>query len=94
MTIRYDPAFLKKLKKTDVKIRKRFKKRIAIFIINPFDQQLHNHSLQREYKGYRSIDITNDWRAIYVEKREGDEIIAYFIAIGTHKDLYEKQNKN
>lgn len=88
MTIRYDPALLKKLKKADVRIRKRFKERIALFIENPFNPQLHNHALQREYQGYRSIDITSDWRAIYTEKREGDEVIAYFIAIGSHKELY------
>lgn len=88
MTIRYDPAFLKKIKKADVRIRKSFKERIAIFIIDPFAPQLRNHPLQREYQGYRSIDITNDWRAVYTEKREDDEVVAYFIAIGTHKELY------
>lgn len=88
MMIRYDPAFLKKLKKAEVRIRKSFKERITLFIVNPFNSHLHNHALQKEYRGYRSIDITSDWRAIYTEKREGDEVIAYFIAIGTHKELY------
>lgn len=88
MTVRYDPTFLKKLKKTDVRIRKSFKERIAIFSSDPFSAQLNNHPLQREWQGYRSINITNDERAIYTEKIEGEEVIAYFVAIGTHKQLY------
>lgn len=88
MTVRYASAFLKKLKKTDVRIRKSFRERIAIFSSDPFNPQLNNHLLQREWQGYRSIDVTNDYRAIYTEKVEGKEIIAYFVAIGTHKQLY------
>jgi hypothetical protein len=37
----------------------------------------------------RSIDITNDYRAIYEEVREGDNTIAYFFLLGTHKELYD-----
>jgi len=49
---------------------------------------LNNHSLTREYANFRSIDITNDYRTLYTEKGEGDEIVAYFEEIGTHKELY------
>lgn len=80
--------FLKKLKKINIRIRKSFKERIAIFSYDPFNAQLNNHALQREWQGYRSIDITNDWRAIYTEKTEGEEIIAYFVTVGIHKELY------
>jgi len=88
MTVRYDPQFLKKLKKLDVRIRKSFKERILLFARDPQNSQLNNHSLRREYTNFRSIDITNDWRALYTEKNEEDEIIAYFEEIGTHKELY------
>lgn len=90
MTLRHDRDFLKKLKKLDVRIRKSFKQKIAIFLIDPFNPQLNNHPLKREYQGYRSIDITNDYRAIYQEKVEHDEQIAYFIALGTHEELYRE----
>lgn len=88
MTIKYSPAFLKKLKKVDVRIKKSVKKKILLFSKNPHDPQLNNHSLKREYKGYKSINITADWRALYKEKREGKDIIAYFSLLGTHKELY------
>ncbi len=88
MNVQYDPDFIKHLKSLDVRIRKSFKKQISLFAIDPFNPQLRNHSLQREYSGYNSIDIINDWRALYKEKREGEELIYYFVAIGTHEQLY------
>ena len=57
MIRKYDPEFIQALKKADVRIRKSFKQRIAIFAQDPQNSQLNNHLLQKEYKGYRSIDI-------------------------------------
>ena len=88
MIIRYSPLFLKTLKKLDVKVRKSFKEQILLFTKNPNNPQLNNHPLKKEWRGYRSIDITANWRAIYEEKYEGGEETAYFVLIGTHKQLY------
>lgn len=88
MERRYDPAFVKALKKVDVRIRKSFKQKIAIFAKDPFNPQLNNHPLKREYQGYRSIDITADWRALYKEIQVGEEIAAYFVLLGIHEHLY------
>lgn len=88
MIIRYSPAFLKSLKKADVRIRKRVKKRITIFSKNPNDLELNNHPLKDPYQGYRSIDVTADWRAIYKVIHKEDSI-AYFIILGTHSQLYK-----
>lgn len=89
MKVRFDPDFVEMLKQVNVRIRKEFIKRIKIFGIDPDNPQLNNHPLREEWKGYRSIDITSDWRAIYSEKIEGEEIIAYFEALGTHEQLYK-----
>jgi len=59
------------------------------FTDNPHNSRLNNHSLKGKWKGYRSINVTSDWRAIYTEKREGKDTIAYFVAIGTHEQLYK-----
>ncbi len=84
--------FIKLYKKANVRIRKSTDERLKIFGKNPFEKGLNNHSLRDEWEGYRSIDITNDYRAIYKEVKEGEEINAYFVALGTHKELYrEKQ---
>jgi mRNA-degrading endonuclease YafQ of YafQ-DinJ toxin-antitoxin module len=36
------------------------------------------------YAGFRSIDVAEDWRALY--RREPERII--FVEIGTHEQLY------
>lgn len=86
---RYDPAFIKALKKADVRIRKSFKERIDIFAKNPLDPQLNNHLLRKPYEGLRSIDITADYRAVYQETEVGKEKLAYFVILGTHQELYQ-----
>lgn len=88
MKIQYDPDFIKQLKKLNIRIRKSFIKQIYIFQKSPNDPILRNHELRGEWKGYRSINVTADWRALYEELNEEGETIAYFSYIGTHKDLY------
>lgn len=91
MKAQYDPEFIKILKKQNVRIRKNFRKAIEIFSKSPFDLRLNNHKLQREHKGYRSINITADCRALYREMKEGKDTIAYFVTLGTHKELYKSK---
>ena len=90
MIVKYSPSFLAIVKRANVRIRKSFKKRIDIFSKDPYNPQLNNHALKDKYQGYRSIDVTSNWRAIYEEIIIEEETIAYFIAMGTHKDLYER----
>ena len=87
---RIPPCPFKRLKKLDVKIKKSFKERIKIFEKDPHNPQLNNHALKREYEGYRSIDITADWRAIFEVVQDGEESFAYFIALDTHEHLYTR----
>ncbi len=56
---------------------------------NPNELGLRNHSLHGEWEGFQSIDITADHRAIYKEIHAGEDVSAYFIALGTHKELYK-----
>ncbi len=93
MRVKYSPAFILVAKKVDVRIRKSLRESLTTFIRNPNDLELDNHDLTDEWLGYKSIDVTADWRAIYKEIREGDQVIAYFIALGTHQQLYGKGRK-
>jgi len=88
MEIRFDPQFRKQYKKADVRIKNQVRDRLRIFKKNPEDLELNNHLLKREWEGFRSIDITSDYRAIYSEKKVGKNEIAYFVALGTHDNLY------
>ncbi|MBU3935412.1 type II toxin-antitoxin system mRNA interferase toxin, RelE/StbE family [Patescibacteria group bacterium] len=82
--IDFSRLFDKDLKKADIKIKKKFKERLKLFIVDEKDGLLKNHGLTGKWRGYRSINVTGDWRAIYVEERE--RII--FVALGTHSHLY------
>ncbi|OGE71342.1 hypothetical protein A2617_00135 [Candidatus Daviesbacteria bacterium RIFOXYD1_FULL_41_10] len=62
-----------------------FRKRFELFLSNPFHPQLNNHLLTGNYKGYRSINITGDWRALYSE----NENSIIFELLGTHSQLYK-----
>ncbi len=91
MKVLYDSEFILQLKETDVRIQKNFREKIAIFQNNPKDPLLDNHSLKREYVGYRSINITADYRAIFKQIPKDEDIIYYFFLIGTHEQLYSKK---
>lgn len=92
MIIQYGPAVRDTLKKVDVRIRKSFKERIHLFEKNQLDPQLNNHQLREPYKGLRSIDITNDYRAIFEEIHEGEDTVMYFSILGTHNELYGQKS--
>lgn len=90
MKARYSPYFYKQYKKANVRVRNRVDQAVAIFIKNPNDLELNNHSLFEPYQDFKSIDITVDWRALYEEVQIGEETVAYFVELGTHNQLYGK----
>jgi addiction module RelE/StbE family toxin len=85
MIIETTKGFDKQYAKLDIKIKLAFKKRLELFISSPFDVQLRNHALKGKYLGYRSIDITGDFRALYTVK---GNVVTIFAFIGTHSQLY------
>lgn len=88
MKLRFSKEFIKKYKKANVRIRNRVDQQLQKFETNPNELGLRNHQLHGEWAGYKSIDITEDYRAIYKDVHEEKETNAYFIDLGTHKELY------
>lgn len=86
MQIEYSKKFIKEFKKCPTNIKTNFKARLEIFADDRYNPILNNHPLTGELRNYRSINITGDWRAIF-EEMNGSQI-AYFVAIGTHSQLY------
>ena len=86
MQIEYSKKFIKEFKKCPVNVKTNFKTRLGILVNNQYSFVLNNHPLIGELRNYRSINITGDWRAIF-EEIDGGQII-YFVAIGTHSQLY------
>lgn len=89
MPIRFDRQFSKKYDKAPAKIKKAFNQRLGIFLQNTLSLALNNHALTGEYSGCRSINITGDWRAIYVEEEISGTKTIVFVAFGTHSQLYK-----
>ncbi len=88
MKIVYHKFFEKSYWKLDLKIRDKFKEILRIFIDNPFDSKLNNHALLGNYKWYRSINITWDYRAVFQELSNWKYEFVKFIKIWTHSQLY------
>ena len=78
--------FEKRLKKLSRPVQQAFKRRRDLFLQNPSHRLLNNHPLRGVYLGFRSINITGDYRVVY-DFLEPD--LAHFLKIGTHTELYE-----
>lgn len=87
MHIDYAHRFIKQLKKSPKSVQRAFGERLELFLTKANHPLLHNHSLKGEYAGYRSLNVTGDWRAIF---QEINGSTTYFIMIGTHSQLYKK----
>ena len=86
MKVRFHRHFDKSYKKCSEKIRQQFKKRLRLFLEDPYNGLLDNHALHGEWKNFRSINITGDYRALY---HYLDDQTAEFFLIDTHSNLYE-----
>ena len=86
MRVDYHRRFKKEHKKLQLKIKVAFQERLKLFFIDKFDPLLDNHSLNGEYVDCRSINVTGDYRAIFVEYGE----FVKFLRINTHHELYGK----
>ena len=65
-------------------MQERFYERLELFLSDPYNATLNNHSVEKAFPDCRSINITGDYRAIF--KDQGNVVI--FIIIGTHAELY------
>lgn len=62
-----------------------FDEKIALFVVDPTLPALKVHPLKGKFKGYWSMNVNGDVRALYII--EGDSIIIFGL-IGTHSQLY------
>lgn len=83
----FDTKFKKMYAKVSKKIKIAFDNRLDLFLIDQRHPLLDDHALSGKYLGYRSINVTGDFRAIYTEVSEN---IFKFVAIGTRHQLYGK----
>ena len=87
--IKYSPNFNIQRKAAPLEIKEAFADSFELFLAEPYHSSLRNHALKGKFAGFRSINISDDWRALFKETRSGNRIIIIFHLIGTHKQLYE-----
>ncbi|MDE2025390.1 MAG: type II toxin-antitoxin system mRNA interferase toxin, RelE/StbE family [Patescibacteria group bacterium] len=88
MRVEFTDLFNKQRKEASLDIKIAFRESLEIFLEDSNNTVLRNHSLDtlgKKYFGIWSIDVTEDWRALY--RKEQDRII--FIELGTHNKLYK-----
>lgn len=86
MDLLFHKDFLKHLKKLQPQDVQRVRERLQIFRLEPKHPILRNHSLKGEYKGYQSIDVKPDLRALY---KVVNSTTVEFVLLGTHSQLYK-----
>jgi len=78
--------FKKDFKKLPKPVQVKSFERLRVFVRNPFDPILNSHALTGVYRGYRSINVTGDYRIIFDPL---DTYTVRLMRIGTHPQLYE-----
>jgi addiction module RelE/StbE family toxin len=85
MRVVFHKNFDKSYKKCSKKVQTQFQKRLKLLLENPYHPLLENHALHEEWKDFRSINITGDYRALYYYLNDNT---IEFIIIDTHSNLY------
>lgn len=87
MKIFFHRTFVKKFLRLDPRLQARFRRRRDLLLKDPTHSLLRNHPLSGKRTGQWSINVTSDWRALYISGANQDEVI--FIDIDTHSNLYK-----
>ena len=85
MEIVYKKKFIRQYAKLPVKIQKKFDEQVALFRNNLLDRRLNIHKLQGDKKPLISMNVTGDYRALFIWETEER---VRFHEIGTHSELY------
>jgi len=89
MEIKYTTKFRNQYRKVNKEIKAAFSETLELFLEDPHHRSLRNHTLKENFAVYNSIDITDDYRALFKETLTADQKIITFHLLGTHEELYE-----
>ena len=85
MKILFSKTFTKQYKKLPLKIQKKVREQTNLFRKDPRNPQLNIHKLYGNKKYFVSMNVTGDYRALFVRVNRRTVI---FSRIGTHSQLY------
>src|SRR5437764_2807018 len=85
----FSELFNKRLAEASDEIKVAIEGSIEPFLEDPNHPALRNHALKEKFAGFRSIDVTGDYRAVFKEITSSTGQIVYiFHLLGTHEELY------
>ena len=88
MIVYYSSRFETAFRKLDPGVKENFLSALELFLEEPNHPALRNHALRGRFSNIRSLDVTDDYRALFHMKDVGSVL---FIDIGTHGELYGKE---
>lgn len=94
LRIEYTTRFKRQLNQASLEIKTAFKEARELFYDNQDHSSLRNHALRGKFAGFRSIDVTEDYRALFKIRKTKTQTIITFYLLGTHKELYKKPAQN
>jgi len=86
--IKFSDRFDKHLRNVSDEIKTAFLETLDLFLEDQNYPVLRNHSLKENFAGYRSINVTDDYRAVFKETQSGEQKIITFHMLGMHRELY------
>ncbi len=88
LRIEFSERFNKQRKEASLEVKVAFLEALELFQDNPNHPQLRNHPLKERHSGYNSIDVTEDWRALFKIRESKTQTVITFHVLGTHTQLY------
>jgi len=87
MQLNTKKSFDKMYEKLQTRDKLKVRKAVDLFIQNPIDTKLRNHSVSPRFPWCRSIDAWFDLRIILKEEKDWYQIVT-LIKVWTHSELY------
>jgi len=85
MEFLYSRLYKRQFRKLPRELQIKVTQRLALFINDEMHPLLDNHPLRFDWGGYRSINITGDYRLIF---KKVSDLLVRLEAVGTHSELY------
>lgn len=82
------PRYKKSYKKLPHSLQRKVDERLILFSKNPFNAILRNHWLRWPREGYRSVNISWDYRLIFQELSDGTYELIELVDVWSHSQLY------
>ncbi len=86
--VKFSDRFDEQLKNASDGTKESFVETLYLFLEDPNHPMLRHHALKEKLVGYRSIDVTEDYQAVFKETYSAKKRFITFHMIGTHGQLY------